>query len=163
MMKKILMALVATIGLTYAGGTVVPVDNSVTQEKFYTPYVGMYGAVQSSDNTGAGGLQAGVDIGKYAAVEFRADTDYNNFYNYSLLGKGKYPVGEYTPYVLVGYSTAYIKTDRVQDGLALGAGVSYTLTDNVEVFADFVQYQSNAIDDDLVDDYSTNIGLTYKF
>jgi len=154
------------------------------------------------DNFNTYMLQAGYKFNPYLAVEGRywdsvGDGDWTDRYTFSdnsvvnssgpcsdfsawgIYVKPMYPVTEaFDVYALLGYGNVNLNTDdrsfldMDEDGFQWGLGASYELTDNLAVFADYVDlYNDNSatITNGLYSethDYSintVNVGLTYKF
>ncbi len=138
-------------------------------------------------------LQAGYQYNQYLAIEGRytvsvgdhtltnnlnngskedVDIDITNFAIYL---KPMYPIGDVSLYGLLGYG----KTQRdhnvanhtwEESGFQWGAGMQYTITDNILIFADFTEWydkedEPHNHEPRLLDtDFSTvNIGLSYRF
>lgn len=106
----------------------------------------------------------------------------SEFSAWGLYVKPMYPVTEeFDVYALLGYGNVDLSTefgrdakflDMNEDGFQWGLGASYELTDNVAVFADYVNlYNDNsaAITDGIYTEthdysiYTANVGVTYKF
>lgn len=106
----------------------------------------------------------------------------SEFSAWGLYVKPMYPVTEeFDVYALLGYGNVDLSTefgraakflDMNEDGFQWGLGVSYELTDNLAIFADYVNlYNDNsaAITDGIYTEthdysiYTANVGVTYKF
>ena len=145
-------------------------------------------------------LQAGYQFNEYIAVEGRywigvGDATYSSNQNafsgdvsgdYSSWGiyvKPMYPVTDaFNIYALLGYASTSLDADQNganwdwdTDEFSWGLGAEYGITENVFIFADYVNlgypdsvdwtingvpYSDVAVDGDL---YTFNVGLTYKF
>jgi opacity protein-like surface antigen len=142
-------------------------------------------------------FQGGYKINEYIAVEGRywlglteeAFEFDNAFFGrfeseaiaWGVYAKPMYPVtNELDVYALIGYGTASAKGIKLKDGsvhdidvagLTWGIGAAYSFTENISVFADYVDFQ----DDEVVIKGKTlggkfnhafdsiNIGVSYKF
>jgi len=142
-------------------------------------------------------LQLGYQFNEYVAVEGRythhiGDLEYDHgrslnsdidnysgdFINTALYLKGMYPVGDFVPYVLLGYGEVAltnipvggpgIAADRAERGFQWGVGGAYNVTENVALFADYVRlydgtgFDGRAMGADLSAD-SWTVGITYTF
>jgi opacity protein-like surface antigen len=142
-------------------------------------------------------LQLGYKINEYVAIEGRytrnaTDVKYDHgntnnpdfsdypaqFSNIAAYIKPMYPLGAWNMYVLLGYGQvsltniplggAGISADRAESAFQWGAGVSYDVTDDVDVFVDYVRFYDDAGFDfrattaDVVADAFT-FGVSYKF
>lgn len=97
--------------------------------------------------------------------EYDVDSDFDAWGVYV---KPMYPVtNEFTVYGLLGYADV----DNADSGFSWGLGASYSFTDNLSVFADFVRLYDDSVEFyafdmegemDLTLD-TWNFGLTYKF
>ncbi|MDM5270828.1 porin family protein [Sulfurovum sp. zt1-1] len=134
-------------------------------------------------------LQAGYEFNSYVALEGRytlglGACDYDSgtlgvtdgydgdYYSWGVYVKPMYPIGNFDIYGLLGYGQIMLEDlaggDAVQGGFHWGLGVSYALSGEISVFADYVSlYDDKGLDkraelDDIVADTWT-VGLTYKF
>jgi opacity protein-like surface antigen len=151
-------------------------------------------------------IQAGYQFNKYIAVEGRYwgsakdDTSWTSAYNGSQYDSGSYSDGDFSAwgiyvkpmypvtesfsvYGLLGYGNTSIDDDfwydkplLDTDGFQWGIGASYSLTENLSVFFDYVQLSDGegesysftdgnyySYDQWETDVYTLNLGLTYKF
>ena len=203
-----LVSILALSGMAYAGGDVTPIEEVVEvlpvvdDSEFY---LGLGISWMSLDNDYNGEafsanaimLQAGYQINQYFAIEGRythdvGDVEYDHgtsinpnydayptdFTNLALYAKGMYPIGDFTPYVLLGYGEvaltniplggAGISADRAEQGFQWGLGASYDFTENIAVFVDYVNmyngtgFDERAVNADISADTWT-LGVTYKF
>lgn len=164
------------------GLTNMSLDNDLTQEEFTA--------------TGAM-ILAGYQYNQYLAIEGRytrdiSDVEYkqgrtNNpdykdyptdFSNIAVYIKPIYPIGNFSIYGLLGYGEVTlnnlplgdtsVSADRAEDGLQWGVGASYSLTNNILFFIDYVQmyddqgFDYRAMDVDITSDAYT-FGINYKF
>lgn len=134
-------------------------------------------------------LQAGYQYNKYIALEgrysFGFNTDYDpgntgnlssdydgDFSNWGIYVKPMYPIGDFSLYALLGYGGVMLDDlvlgDAYEDGFQWGLGASYTFTQNVSLFADYVSlYDDTGFDyraklND-VDSDTWTVGLSYAF
>jgi len=125
-------------------------------------------------------IQAGYNFNQYVAVEGRywfglSDTTINGadieLDAWGIYLKPQYPTTEaFNMYALLGYGSAEfdfsgsstVNSDTM-DGFSWGLGASYTFTDNVSVFVDYVSIYNDdeVVYDDAID--SWNVGVTYNF
>jgi opacity protein-like surface antigen len=125
-------------------------------------------------------LQAGYNFNKYVAIEGRywfglSDTTISgedvDLDAWGLYVKPQYPVTDtFNIYTLLGYgaaefdiSNSTILNSDTMDGFSWGLGASYTFTENVSVFIDYVSiYDDDEVNyDDTIDAW--NFGVTYNF
>lgn len=128
---------------------------------------------------------AGYEFSEYAAVELRHyQTRGNDSFDMpnkikstGLYVKGMYPVGDFTPYAFIGLAQTKITPEsspsdftNTRTNPALGFGLSYNVTENIAVFADYMY--SNIGDYQVGNDYNgwvgldmsvATVGLTYAF
>lgn len=142
-------------------------------------------------------LQAGYQYNQYLAIEGRynfdiGDVDYDhgtvlhpdiddypgNFTNLAVYVKGTYPIGNFTPYVLLGYGEVAltniplggpgISADRAEKGFQWGLGAGYQFTEAISFFVDYVRaydgtgFDGRAADVDVSADIWT-LGIRYTF
>jgi len=164
-MKKILLAVMAMVTMSVAGGNIQPTFEPKCIEceaKLTGVYGGIFDGVQlQEDEVQNYGVLVGYEFNSFVAVEARADYS-PDIYNYGAFVKGKYPIGSFEPYVLLGYSKSKAYGYK-QDGVSYGVGTSYALNKRVNVFVDYVAYQDENINDSVCLNDSVNVGLTYKF
>ena len=183
-MKKFTIALVATLTLGFtaltAGGDIAPVEapvQVVKANKFYVGgNVGVSG-INVSDSkydinsqTSLIGLDAGYQLLPYLAIEGRygfslndtfQDIGVDNDRNYwGIYAKPSYEVMDVKLYALVGYGKINNK-----EGFSGGLGLAYPIAGNVEVFADYVYFDSNSdFGKVFIEDAGVaSVGLNYKF
>ena len=135
-------------------------------------------------------LHAGYQYNEYIAIEGRfgmslggADyaagifsglgVDYDgDVYNWGLYVKPMYSFNSFTLYGLLGYGEVILEDldggDSTEDGFQWGLGASYTFTEEVSFFADYVSlyddkgFDNRAVNDDIDADVWT-VGVSYKF
>ena len=189
MKKIVLSAVVAASMVTFAtaGGDIAPVEPAITTPEvavapasmagnFYigTAYSYLDGEGKKncnkvSDNAGAGTLLAGYKFNDYIALEGRYTDDFSDFSNWGIYAKPMYPVGPVSIYGLLGYGVSDIDAKNFKakdDGFQWGAGLAYAVTQNIGLFADYVQMvdKSNFDKKDIdVKIYGINAGVTYTF
>ncbi len=127
-----------------------------------------FGEADTLDQTGTLGLIFGYDYNQYLAFEGRIattvfDEDYADVTTYSIFVKPQYPVTEeFSIYALLGYGNTKVKGsdgggvtfgfdpnrigDTIMDesGFQWGLGVSYAVTENIDVTFDYVSYANDA-------------------
>ena len=203
-----LVSILALSGMAYAGGDVTEIEEVVEVLPVVDDsgfYLGLGISWMSLDNDyngedfSANGimLQAGYQINQYFAIEGRythniGDVEYNHgtsinpnyddyptdFTNLALYAKGMYSIGDFTPYVLLGYGEVAltniplggpgISADRAEQGFQWGLGASYDFTEDIAIFVDYVNmydgtgFDKRAVDADISADTWT-LGVTYKF
>ena len=203
-----LVSILALSSMVYAGGDIAPVEEVVEVPIVIDDsgfYIGFGISWMSLDNDyngeefSANGiiLQAGYQINSYFAIEGRythdvGDVEYDHgtsinpnyddyptdFTNLAVYAKGMYPIGDFTPYVLLVYGEVAltniplggpgISADRAETGFQWGLGASYNFTENIAVFVDYVNmydgtgFDERAVDVDISADTWT-LGVTYKF
>jgi len=132
---------------------------------------------------------AGYQFNKYFATEIRylrssgsADHTTQGKYdadltNLGLYIKGMYPIGDFTPYVFAGYAKTTIDLanepsyfEKSKKTVGYGVGVSYSITENIAVFADVMYnnigpYQPGEYEgwNGDLDFTATTFGVTYMF
>jgi|APCry1669189768_1035252.scaffolds.fasta_scaffold00642_9 opacity protein-like surface antigen len=138
-MKKTLLSMVAAAALFTTATAAMAQD---AHSGFYAG-AGMNYVTPTghADNTGTIGFDAGYNFNKYLAVEF----DFDNAWGTGTTlpsqttivnGKVGYPVGSFTPYVMIGTGYDFapktknntMTTNPVYD---LGAGVEYSVTSRI--------------------------------
>jgi opacity protein-like surface antigen len=126
-------------------------------------------------------LQAGYGINEYIAIEARwwigldeaivvndmLTTD-SNIDIWGIYAKPMYPVTEdINVYGLLGYASASYDVSPMSledaDGFSWGAGLEYTFSNNIKLFADYVSIyeDSQRYTDDSINTY--NFGVGYRF
>ena len=174
--KRILVALMATMTMTMAGGDIAPVTELAPVE--VTPatkdfYVGLSTiAAAGTDYNTLNWFQAttvGAQVGLVAyrsgdisvSLEGRYATDTQHtfdVYNWGGFVKPAYDFEVATIYGLVGYTETSAHSVS-EDGVAYGAGVSTTVADSYELFVDYVRNDGwDCGAGDLV-----TVGVNYKF
>jgi len=188
-MKKILMAAVAAMTMTFAGGNIVTASEpEVVVEPTLTGfYVGggytyidaelASRGVTVKESEDAGTILAGYNYNDYVAFEgryvFSTDIDYAGLNTqvdgdvWGIYVKPQYPVsGDFKVYALLGYGDVVDLDDG--DGFQYGVGAAFSANKNVEVFVDWVR----AYDDEVALTSTQNadftidlvtIGVNYKF
>ncbi len=208
LINRTFVSLVVLSGILAAGGNVktmmqkktVPV--TVSESGFYLG-VGVNRMALNNDYTdeefSVTGvmLQAGYQYNQYLAIEGRynfdvSDVHYDhgtvlhpdiddypgNFTNLALYVKGMYPIGNFTPYLLLGYGEVAltniplggpgISADRAEKGFQWGLGADYQFTEAISVFGDYVRaydgtgFDGRAVDVDVSADIWT-LGIKYTF
>ena len=167
------------VGYSYIqGNDVFTYGSTVTDDDDYTASAVM--------------LQAGYKINKYIAVEGRytlsvgditeshnfndlPDTDVDmDITNIGIYLKPMYPIGDLTVYGLLGFGQVEMEGDGWSwddSGFQWGLGASYTINDNLSVFADYTLWYDddgipapligmNTIDRNID---AVTVGLTYTF
>ena len=68
------------------------------------------------------------------------------FYNIGLFAKASYPIQAFRPYLLLGYTQSTIThlpaSDRKETDIAYGAGIDYSVSETVSLFADYTRLYS---------------------
>ena len=131
-------------------------------------------------------LMAGYQINRYLAIEGRythsksityhkgkqAKSLSSHYTDTALYAKIGYPVGSITPYALIGYGrntiTNLIGSDRTENAIHYGAGVSIKATESLSLFADYVRvYQGKGFDGRATTEHQhinlLSAGIIYKF
>lgn len=182
-MKKIVLSAVLAASFAVAGGDIAPVEPAITVPEVAVAPTSMVGnfyvgaaysyldrdftedGITESDSTDAGTLLAGYKFNDYIALEGRYTDDFNDFSNWGVYAKPMYPVGPVSIYGLLGYGQSDFG-DAKDDGFQWGGGLAYALTQNIGLFADYVQmvdeknYDNTGTDVEL---YGINAGVTYTF
>ena len=190
-MKKLLMALIATVSIVFAGGGIAPVEPSVPVQ-VVKDKTGFYVGVGLTANqeyvrgesnwfnddakaeTGYGyNLIAGykfVQMGDFgASVEARYgqgvwDDNGLDTAQYFVAVKPDYALADtFTIYALAGYGRSDFKGLSTRDGFVYGGGVEYALTDSFGVFGDYVVNPYVKIADEKIENDVITIGVNYKF
>jgi len=195
-MKKILIAAVAAMSMVFAGGDIVEqqvVQPELTGFYGSVGYAYIDGEATSLEygdtakvSNNAIDLRAGYNINEYIAVEARYaigaedtvsingnDEDVQADYDtWGIFIKPQYPVTtDISVYALLGYGNVtgdlegYEELD--ENGFQWGLGAKYGVTQNVELFVDYI----NVYNDDIIiedesidlDVYTVSVGVTYKF
>jgi len=134
-------------------------------------------------------LQAGYQFNRYVALEGRYTYGFNTDYdkgntagipggydgdlsNWGLYVKPMYPIGQFSIYALLGYGGVMLDNlaggDAYEDGFQWGAGLSYSVTEHISLFADYVKlyddkgFDYRALSDDIEAD-SWTVGMSYRF
>jgi len=132
-------------------------------------------------------ILAGYEISKYLSIEGRytaslgdvkfkdpkgtQKTD-SSFSNIALYTKLSYPIGEFKPYLLLGYGKSKITniadSDRSESGFQYGAGASYELDNHWCIFADYTRLYDDKGFDGRASDSNIKIdtaiaGIKYRF
>jgi opacity protein-like surface antigen len=194
--------------LVYGGGEIVPVKQNAEEalpiEKSGL-YAGIGLSWLSLENELSGEefsangimLQLGYQVNDYIGIEGRythhiGDLEYDHgttinkddndfsgdFINTALYLKGMYPIGDFVPYVLLGYGEVAltnlplggpgISADRAERGFQWGIGGAYNVMEEMAVFVDYVKlyddvgFDGRAQKADIESD-SWTFGITYKF
>lgn len=174
-MKKIVSAVVAMSSLVFAGGDIVePVVSEPVSKGLSGFYAGLgiaavstrrtgfpvdfFNTEEEQDRLGNVSFLAGYNFNEYIAVEGRYSTSFTHdedieMDGWSLFLKPQYPVSEdFSVYALLGYGG--VKLDGIKplgavdvDDTAFqwGLGVTYMVTENVSLFADYT-WLSNDMD-----------------
>ena len=132
-------------------------------------------------------ILAGYEISKYLSIEGRYTTSLgdikfkdskgtqktdSSFSNIALYTKLSYPIGEFKPYLLLGYGKSKITniadSDRSESGFQYGAGASYELDNHWGIFADYTRlYDDNGFDgrasDSNIKIDTATAGIKYRF
>ena len=136
-------------------------------------------------------LQVGYEVNPYLALEGRYSLGFNMDYNkgttlgtfngipldndfssWGLYVKPTYPVGDFAIYGLLGYGGVMLTDmrggDAYEDGFQWGAGVNYSISENMSVFVDYVAlYDDTGFDYvgtlDSWDSDTWTIGVSYRF
>lgn len=168
--------------------TVPSSDNSFLYVGFGFGYESMKNAFtkeEISDNTVV--LQAGYRFNTYLAIEGRVSKGFNTDYDYGILSpreysgdyydwgmyvKLMYPIGDLSVYALLGYGGITQKSldsgDAYDSDFRWGLGASYALTEQINIFADYISlyddvgFDYRAKDRDIDSDTWT-FGLSYRF
>jgi len=177
----------------YIGGT-------IAYQRTYATDSTWFGKAVSQDETGGLGLLGGYDFNEYVAIEARITTsvfeeDYAEVTTYGIYVKPQYPVTEdFKIYALLGYGNVTVdatdagsnefgavpsivgNTLMDESGFQWGLGVAYAVTEEIDLFLDYVAFASDAEIDptplyaynpaarytELSNDALT-LGITYKF
>ncbi|MDQ7047656.1 MAG: porin family protein [Sulfurovum sp.] len=160
------------------GASALKLDNGDTKENF---------------KANAVTLQAGYDYNKYLGIEGRYSRSFGNvkydkgtstnanigdyptdFTNIALYLKPQYKLEKFSAYALLGYGEVALTNipqggvDRAEAGFQWGLGLSYDITNNISVFADYTNlYEGKgfnyiATNSDITVDAAT-LGFLYKF
>ncbi len=203
-----IVSMIALSSLSFAGGKIVdPAPTEVLpifadDSAFYIG-LGLSGLSLRNDFTDEEFsslgvmLQAGYQFNQYIAIEGRytlsvGDVEYDHgttlnsnyddyptdFTNIGIYAKGMYPIGDFVPYVLLGYGEvtltdlplggAGISADRSESGFQWGLGAGYNFTENISGFVDYVRlyddtgFDYRATTVDVASDVWT-LGVSYKF
>ncbi len=206
-MKRKVYVILLTLGMSsivYGGGNYKPVPYiAVADDNSFYLGVGASRMILHNNvtkevfNSGAMMLQAGYQFNPYVALEARythslgyiaynhgkTKNSNNNKYSATFTNKGIYlklmhQIGEFTPYILLGYGEvsfskmprggAGVSATRTERGFQWGVGASYKLTRKVSIFADYVNaYHGNGFDGRAkkvkVNSSMWTIGFTYRF
>jgi opacity protein-like surface antigen len=158
-----------------------------------------FGTADTQDETGGLGFIAGYEYNQYVSVEGRFSTslfeeDYAEVSTYSIFVKPQYPVTEeFKVYALLGFGNVNVKASDAggsyfgappsivgntlmdESGFQWGLGMSYLVTEEINVFIDYVAFASDAeVDRTRLYNYSgaeytemsndaITLGVTYKF
>jgi opacity protein-like surface antigen len=187
-MKKILMALVATLTMAFAGGDIAPVaqvaPDASTSGFYVTGKLGAGQTFKSSDwdyfSDGSGNnvySMLGLGLGyRYTITpEWFVDGEfgiYTSFYGEDGLGRTDYDFSvrpgyvitpEWEVYGILAETYTKIQTKGHDWTTGVGAGVGYNLTKNLKVTAEY-QYQIQDFNgyNNVKNDRAT-IGLRYSF
>lgn len=187
-------------GVSYAGGDISPVEPVVGTPVMMGSSAGGYVGVGLSavangndslsffsveagqDRTGDIMLQAGYEVNTYMAVEVRYSTsivegDVLERDSWGVYVKPQYPVGEgVNLYALLGYGGVTLdgidgyNVDVDDSGFQWGIGLSYDVSNNVAVFADYVSAATDIEADayplagsNEVSSSALTLGVSYKF
>ena len=129
----------------------------------YNPYI----AIEGRYYKGLGDID--YSAGDTQSPDAVYDSDFSNI---ALFLKASYPVSDMQVYALLGYGqlelTNIAGSDRVEKSLQYGLGMSYKVSDNVELFTDWLRayddkgFDGRAKNDDISIDL-VSMGVTYKF
>jgi len=140
-------------------------------------------------------ISGGVNLNEYFGVETRyyrsfGDMEYEHgdtqnpnyddfpatFYDLGVYVKGRYAIGDFEPYVLLGYGEIQFdampytsgRAKRTENGFQWGVGASYGFTENISFFCDYVEfYRGDGFDGRAtqftVTSDAVTFGFTYKF
>ena len=203
-----LISLLSLNSMLIAGGDVVEIVEAeatevITSESGFYLGLGVSRMALNNDYSGEEFsvtglmLQAGYQYNRYLALEGRysfdiSDVQYDhgnvlqadidnypgNFSNLAAYVKGMYPIGDFRPYLLIGYGEVAltniplggpgISADRAESGFQWGLGADYKFTESVSVFIDYLRaYDGNGFDGRAVDvDVSSDmwtLGVSYRF
>jgi len=109
------------------------------------------------------------DSGNLTSISNDYDGDLSTW---GIYVKPMYPIGDFSLYALLGYGEVILDDlvggDAVEDGFQWGLGASYTFTEEISVFADYISlYDDTGFDyraklDD-VDADVWMVGFSYNF
>lgn len=134
-------------------------------------------------------LQLGYTYNKYISIEARYtmgfDTSYDagnilpiptpytgDFTNVGIYLKPTYPIGDFSIYTFLGYGSMMLSDlnngDAVESNFQWGGGVSYSITEHISIFADYVSlYNDTGFDyvatADDINSYNITVGVSYRF
>lgn len=208
LINRTLVPLVVLSGILAAGGDVAAITNdevvpvSVNDSGFYLGLginrMALHNDYSDEEFSVTGLMvQAGYQYNQYLAIEGRYSFDVSNvhydhgnilhpdiddypgsFTNLALYAKGMYPIGNFKPYILLGYGEVAltniplggpgISADRAEKGFQWGLGAEYKFTEAVSVFGDYVRaydgtgFDGRAMDVDVSADVWT-LGVAYTF
>ena len=189
-------AVLAMSSFAVAGGDIAPVPVAAPMEVGDLYVGISYSCLDSRQTDGnrvntsinedfeAAMFQAGYSFNEYIAIEGRfwygleetlfVNDTINNESNINIWGiyaKPMYPVTEAIDiYALLGYASASydlsVSSLEDRDGFSWGAGLEYTFSNNIKLFADYASiYQDSAsgyaLNDDSINTY--NFGIGYRF
>jgi len=188
--KKILVALMATMTMAFAGGDIAPTQTQAIVVEEVQPelngfYLGagytyiandldVYG-LTFTEGQNAGTILAGYNFNEYVAVEgryiFTASTDFANEIQvdgdiWGVYVKPQYNVSDDVKvYGLLGYGD--VKSINDADGFQYGLGAAFAVTQNVEVFGDWIRAFDDGVESELASADATvdafTVGVNYKF
>ena len=191
----LLITLFSTLILNAGGKEITPVSSDTIAIEddggFYVggafAHFGLYNT-DAHENLTARALTliAGYEINRYLSIEGRYTQSSNVAYHKdkqtkpltshytdtALYAKIGYPVGSITPYVLTGYGrntiTNLIGSDRTENAIRYGAGVSIKATESFSLFGDYVRaYQGKGFDGRATAEHQhinlLSAGIIYKF
>jgi len=168
-----LVGVVGLSGMLVAGGDMAPVEIPPVEIPVEVKnfYIGVGASAMSMLNDGTdeeftatgATVIAGYIYNEYIAIEARysqsltdvkydggttatADNDNypTDFTNAGVYLKPSYPIGDVSPYLLLGYGEVGLTnlpiggSDRAESGFQWGVGVSYSVSDCIELFADYM-------------------------
>jgi opacity protein-like surface antigen len=193
-MTKILTTALVASTIAMAGGDIAQIEETptptpVTDAGFYVGAGYAYIDAEATDGydtaNNALDLRVGYNFNKFVAVEGRYafgaedDVDFNGYTTpyqaeidtWGIFVKPQYPVGDATVYALLGYGnvdgTFDGENELDENGFQWGLGAKYAVTQNVEVFADYINAYNDTViieDETLgLDVYTVTIGVNYKF
>ncbi|QOR62490.1 porin family protein [Sulfurovum sp. ST-21] len=152
------------------------VDNDTSRENWdsstllfqagyqFNPYVAVEGRYSFGFNMD---YDKGVTLGTYNGIPLD-----NDFSSWGLYLKPIYPIGNFNLYALLGYGGLQLSDirggDAYEDGLQWGLGTSYSVTERISVFMDYVSlYDDTGFDYvGTLDSWNADtwtIGISYKF
>jgi opacity protein-like surface antigen len=191
----LLITLFSTLILNAGGKEIAPVSSDTIAIEddggFYVggayAHFGLYNT-DAHENLTAKALTliAGYEINRYLSIEGRytqsSDVTYHkdkqtkpltsHYTDTALYAKIGYPMGSIAPYALIGYGrntiTNLIGSDRTENSIHYGAGLTIKATESLSLFADYVRaYQGKGFDGRATTEHQhinlLSAGIIYKF